>query len=85
MVPPFVGGPVYHNRDKLNYFDQLVPTETALEPSLCALVRVLAGVLATEIAARGMPEPVAAQLVDYWCRLLEMWTREALDQMRAPR
>ena len=69
----------------MQHFDQIVPTGAPTAPSLRAMVRVMAAVLASEIAGREMPEPVAAQVVDYWKQLLERWTYEALSQRRPPR
>jgi hypothetical protein len=61
------------------YFDRLMPTGAPLEPSLHILVRMLAGVLATEMGARGQTEAALTGTVDPYQRLLKTWTREAFQ------
>jgi hypothetical protein len=67
------------------YFDRVIPLGAPVEPSLQILVRTLAAVLATDMAARGLTETALPQVVSPYQQQLETWTREALDHLEAAR
>jgi hypothetical protein len=69
----------------LAHFERLMPTGAPVEPSLEILVRTLAAVLATEMAARGLTAAALTRTVEPYQRLLKTWTREALDHLDAAR
>ena len=68
----------------VQYFERLMPTEEPLEPSLLALVRVLARALATEMVAQDLGEAALTRTVEPYQRLLKTWTREAVTHLQAP-
>jgi hypothetical protein len=61
------------------HFTRLIEAKEPTERSQQVLVRMLAGVLATEMGARGLSEAALARTVDPWARLLRTWTREAFQ------
>ena len=61
------------------HFTRLIQARESTEGSRQVLVRVLAGVLATEMAARGFGEAALARTVEPVARLLRTWTREAFQ------
>jgi hypothetical protein len=60
------------------HFDRLITCREPPERSLQLLVRIMAGVLASEMGARGLTETALTRTVDPYSRLLKTWTREAL-------
>jgi len=66
----------------VQHFDQIVHSRAPAEPSVMLLVRTAAGVLATELAARGLTEEALPGLVDHYWQLFDTWLREALAELR---
>jgi hypothetical protein len=60
------------------HFDHLIQGKQPTERSLQLLVRIMAGVLASEMGARGLTETALTRVVDPYQRLLKTWIREAL-------
>jgi hypothetical protein len=65
------------------HFDHLITAREPTERSLQILVRMMAGVLAAEMGARGLTETALTRTVDPYQRLLKTWIREALAYARA--
>ena len=61
------------------YFDRVITAREPTAPGLQILVRMMAGVLASEMGARGLTEAALTRTVEPYQRLLKTWTREALD------
>jgi hypothetical protein len=76
-----------HERALMEYlerhFDRLMLSGEPLERSLQLLVRMMAGALATEMAARDLTQAALTRTVDPYQRLLKTWTREALAHLEA--
>jgi hypothetical protein len=65
------------------HFDQIMLSSAPAEPSVMLLLRTAAGVLATELAARGLTEEALPGLVDHYGQLFETWLREVLAHLTA--
>ncbi len=66
----------------VEHFDEVMRSRAPSEPSVMLLVRTAAGVLATELAARGLTEEALPGLVDHYWQLFDTWLRETLAELR---